>query len=260
MILKIGVQSQNSQYVPKAAANQNYYRNSFVNSNISFCGKKTFLKSTLITILEKTKSKIPHKIIIVSGPSGVGKSSIIRSIENLDPNINRVLPHTTRNIRPGESHGKDAYYISQDAYNEMAAKKEFIQQKEFNGNLYGYTKNELIEKCRGGNALFDIASDSINAIKKVYGKQVIAIFIKPPSMDILEQRLIQRGTETPLSLQKRLEDGHNQLKYIDLFDKVVVNSNLETATDEVYKHIESSRSLNIKLLNHMINYLKKNKK
>ena len=142
---------------------------------------------------------------------------------------------TTRSPRKDEIHGTDYYFLSEEAFQQKIDSGEFLEWEElYNGIRYGTLKSD-VDRIRnnGFTVLLDIEVLGATNIKKIYGVEALAIFLKTPSLDVLRQRLKARGTETEESLNARLERAKKELKYEDRFDVTIVNDNLETAYSEL---------------------------
>lgn len=187
-------------------------------------------------------------ILIVSGPSGSGKSTLLKTLPEEDFYFS--VSHTTRAPRPGEVHGKDYYFITRETFLEMLKKGEFLEWIEVHGNYYGTAKSE-VEKAfsQGKHIVFDVEVIGVSNLKKYFGKESITIFIAPPSLEELERRLRNRGTEDDEKLKKRLERASLELTYAPFFDYVIVNEDLEEAKDKFLSIIKAEllRPFRVKL-------------
>ena len=180
------------------------------------------------------------KLIIVSAPSGAGKTSIVKHLLKVQPNLAFSVSATSRAKREGECDGRDYYFLSVDDFKQKLANDEFLEWQEVYVNQYYGTLKSEIERiwATGHHVLFDVdVLGGIN-IKKYYGDQALSIFIKPPSPEVLAQRLAGRGTETPESLAKRIAKVDYELSFENQFDKVVVNDDLQVAQQETVKLIQ----------------------
>lgn len=180
------------------------------------------------------------KLIILSGPSGAGKSTIgNRLLENKDFNLSFSVSACSRKKREAEVEGKDYYFLSIDSFKSKIEDNEFVEWEEVYPNHYYGTLKIEVEKHRslGNNLLFDIDVMGAISIKRIYKQEAISIFIAPPSPEILEQRLIDRNTENPENLAKRVRKARMEMTYARKFDHIVTNDNLETAIEETAKLI-----------------------
>lgn len=183
------------------------------------------------------------KIILISGPSGVGKKTILDEILN-NKNLNIVysISATTRLKRPNEIHGKDYYFLSRNEFENGINQGDFLEYAEFCGNYYGTPKQKILEQLnQGKNVLLEIETLGAKNIMQQFDKdKIISVFLIPPSLDILRQRLINRGTETLETIDKRVQKASDELKYQDMYQNVVVNDDVNQTIKEITKIIEQS--------------------
>lgn len=177
------------------------------------------------------KKSMKRKLIIVSAPSGTGKTSIVQYLLQKMPELRFSVSATTRAKRDAEIDGKDYYFFTVEQFEEHIRRNDFLEWQEvYDNQFYGTLKSEVDRVCQAGNpVIFDIDVLGGLNIKKFYGNQALAIFIKPPGMEALAQRLQIRGTETGESLQTRLDKAEYELSFAPQFDKIVLNDNLERA-------------------------------
>lgn len=175
-------------------------------------------------------------IIVLSAPSGTGKSTIIRRlIEEEDLDLGFSISATCRRPRPGETDGREYYFISPDEFDRRIADGDFVEWEEvYAGTKYGTLRTEVERVTRSGrNLIMDIDVRGALNVKSQFGDNALAIFIMPPGIEELEKRLRQRNTETEDSLRRRIEKAEYELSFADRFDCRVVNDNLDTAVAEV---------------------------
>ncbi|MBL0912372.1 MAG: guanylate kinase [Bacteroidia bacterium] len=181
----------------------------------------------------------PGKLIIFSAPSGAGKTSIVHRLMHEMPNLAFSVSACTREQRPGEVHGKDYYFMTIEEFKQKAANNEFVEWEEvYTNGFYGTLRSE-IENIRnsGRHVLFDVDVEGGLSLKSIYGDDALAIFVMPPSVEVLETRLRGRGTENEESLQKRLKKAIKELDYYSKFDVVVLNDVLADAVVEAREKI-----------------------
>jgi guanylate kinase len=174
------------------------------------------------------------KLLIFCAPSGSGKSTIVQHLMRLNLRLAFSISATSREPRKGESHGREYYFISPEEFRKKIRNNEFVEWEEvYPDQYYGTLRSEVDRIWENGqHALFDIdVAGGVN-LKRVYGDRALSVFVKPPSMDILEQRLRARGTDDESSLQKRLGKAGFELTFSPQFDRVVVNDSLEVALAE----------------------------
>jgi len=183
----------------------------------------------------------PKKIIVITAPSGAGKSSIVRKLLVQRHNLAFSVSCTTREKREGEVNGKDYYFISVDEFKRKIQNNEFVEYEEvYPGKFYGTLKSE-IEKIWAERkvAVFDIDVKGAETLKKQYGQDALTIFIQPPSKESLINRLKNRGSEDAKSLKARIKRSEEELAYATKFDKVVLNRDFDTAYMRVKNHVTS---------------------
>ena len=181
------------------------------------------------------------KLIIITAPSGAGKTSIVkRLLENFD-NLAFSISATTREKRAHEQDGVDYYFLSHKEFKDRIRNNEFAEWEEvYENQFYGTLKSE-IERIwdAGKHIIFDIEVKGAQNIKNAYGNKALAIFIKPPSLESLIDRLKSRKTEDEKSLKKRIARAKKELKYENKFDKVVVNDDLDVAVNDAQSLLET---------------------
>ena len=172
--------------------------------------------------------------IVVSAPSGTGKTSILREVLKICPNLLFSVSHTTRPRRPGEKDGKDYYFISEEAFKDKVARGEFTEWEENYGYLYGTsskTMKKLLDSLQKGfDLVLDLDWRGAKKLKKNYPGGVF-VFIVPPSRRELERRLRGRGAESKQNIDKRLAKALDEIKEIVWYDYLIFNEHLETAVD-----------------------------
>lgn len=176
--------------------------------------------------------------VVFCGPSGSGKSTLLKRLMSEFPNAFAFsVSHTTRKPRPGEENGREYHFVSREDMLNAIQQSEFLEHAEFSGNMYGTSKKSVENVLNSGRiCVLDIELQGVKNLKKT-NLNPIFCFIKPPSMETLEKRLRERGTETEESLQKRLETAKMELEYEkseqNAFDHVIVNDNLDSAYEKL---------------------------
>ena len=172
------------------------------------------------------------KFIVISGPSGVGKGTICDRLLK-EVNAWYSVSTTTRSPREGEVDGVNYFFISKDEFKKRIENGEFLEYNIYNDNYYGTSKKTVLEKINQGiNVFSEIDVNGAHNIKKIF-PDALLLYIAPPSIAVLRERLISRGTESEEKINQRLEIAKKELKEIDFYDYVVVNDDLETAINEV---------------------------
>ena len=179
------------------------------------------------------------KLIIITGPSGVGKGTVVKELLDRNKDIWLSISATTRNPRIGEKDGENYYFISDEKFKDMIDKKEFLEWAQFAGNYYGTplsTVNEKIEK--GFIVLLEIEVEGAKQIKEKF-PEALSIFLLPPSKEELEKRIRNRGTEKEEAIDRRLTRADYEIASSDKFDFVLTNHDVGETVKEVFKIIKS---------------------
>ena len=186
-----------------------------------------------------------NKLIIFSAPSGSGKTTVVKHLLKTIDKLAFSVSVTTRQKRPNEVDGKDYYFYTENDFLKAIKNEQFLEYEEvYKGLFYGTLKSE-VERLwsQGKTVIFDVDVIGGLNIKKFYGEQALAVFLRPPSVEILMDRLRKRETEVEHHLIERIEKAKSELKYEQQFDKVIVNDVLndtfETAENLVANFIKS---------------------
>jgi guanylate kinase len=175
------------------------------------------------------------KLIIFSAPSGAGKTTIVHHLLNtFSDKISFSISATTRESRGVEVNNKDYYFISKEEFLHKVAKHEFVEFEEvYSGTFYGTLKDEIQRIWNEGKSVvFDLDVEGGLRLKKKYGDNALAIFVKPPSLAVLIERLTGRGTDSTEKLKERIRKAEKELTYATKFDVVLKNNVLEIACEE----------------------------
>lgn len=177
-------------------------------------------------------SRRSGKLLVVSGPSGVGKSTITNNLRS-DDRFWISVSATTRNIRTNEVDGIDYHFVSADRFNEMIERKEFLEWADFAGAKYGTPKQPVAEALANGkNVILEIELNGARQVRK-NSNDAVLIFIEPPSWEELKSRLINRGTESEQSTQARLDRAKEELSAAVEFDHILINHRVEDSVAEL---------------------------
>ncbi|MCX6189202.1 MAG: guanylate kinase [Bacteroidetes bacterium] len=180
------------------------------------------------------------KVIIFSAPSGAGKTTIVRHLlSNPKLALEFSVSACTREPRPHEVDGKDYYFMTLEKFKKHLHDKDFLEYEEvYKDIFYGTLKSE-VQRIHDDNkfVIFDVDVKGGLNIKKYFGENALAIFVKPPSLEVLQKRLLQRSTESEEKLKMRLGKAVYEMKYEPFFDKVLVNDNLDHALEEAEKMV-----------------------
>lgn len=175
------------------------------------------------------------KAIIFSAPSGSGKTTIVKHLLKTNPDLGFSISASTRDKRGRtEQHGKDYYFLTPEEFKKKIDDDDFIEWEEvYEGNFYGTLKSEIDRIWKQGkNVIFDVDVKGGLNLKKYFGDKALAVFVKVPTLEILKERLSDRGTESAESISRRLFKANFEMSFQDQFDKVLVNENLQKSLAE----------------------------
>jgi guanylate kinase len=174
------------------------------------------------------------KLIIFSAPSGAGKTTIVHHLLKEFPELEFSISATTRKPRGDEQPGKDYYFITKEEFLHRIAKKEFVEFEEvYSGTFYGTLRTEIERIWENRKTvIFDIDVEGGLHLKRKYEDQALAIFVQPPSLEVLIERLTARGTDSNEKLQERFAKAEKELNYAPQFDIILKNYDLQTACNE----------------------------
>jgi len=178
-------------------------------------------------------------ILIFSAPSGSGKSTLVQHLLETRQDMELSISATTRAPRGQEQDGREYYFISQDRFEQLIREDAFVEwQQVYKGTYYGTLRSE-IERIEGAghHVVFDIDVKGGINVKRMFGDRARAIFIAPPSIDALRQRLTGRGTDSPEKIEERLAKAEIEMADAPLFDRILVNDDLATAKRELDKEV-----------------------
>ena len=175
------------------------------------------------------------KLIIFSAPSGAGKTTIVHALTERFPRLEFSISATSRQPRHNEQHGRDYYFLSAEEFRKACEEERFVEWEEvYAGTRYGTLKSEMERIWRKGNIiLFDVDVMGGIRLKSIFGANALSIFVMPPSVAALRERLTGRGTDSPETIEKRIAKAEQEISYADRFDYVVINDDLQQAIAEV---------------------------
>ena len=181
------------------------------------------------------------KLIIISAPSGSGKTTIVQHLLKQGFPLKFSVSATSRKPRQGETDGSDYHFISEAQFLQKIKNDEFLEYEEvYSGIWYGTLKSEVENIIKQGKSvIFDVDVEGGISIKKIYGKDALSIFISPPSLEELEARLKKRSTETPEKIAVRLAKAEKELEYANQYDVIIVNDKLEDALQKTREVIDN---------------------
>ena len=182
-----------------------------------------------------------NKVIIFSAPSGAGKSTIVNHLLGLRDDLEFSISATSRAPRGQEKHGTEYYFFSTEEFRQMIAEDKFVEYEEvYAGSFYGTLKSEVERIWAKGHAIvFDIDVQGGVNLKRIFGDKALSVFIQAPSVEVLRERLVGRGTDTEEAIEKRVAKAASEMEFAaGKFDHVLINDNLETALAEAERVIE----------------------
>lgn len=184
--------------------------------------------------MEKS-SEMSNKVVIFSAPSGAGKSTIVNHLLGLHPELEFSISATSRAPRGQEQHGVEYYFFTADEFRQMIAEDKFVEYEEvYAGSFYGTLKSE-VERiwAKGHTIIFDIDVQGGVNLKRIFGDQALSVFIQAPSVEVLRERLIGRGTDTEEAIAKRVAKAASEMEFAaGKFDYTLINDDLQTALAE----------------------------
>jgi len=183
-------------------------------------------------------------ILVVSGPSGSGKSSVVKEFLKGDPSFDISISYTTRPMRHNEVNGRDYYFVSEDTFKEMIGKSEFVEWAKVHDNYYGTSKTELERITSSGkNVILEIDVKGAESVKNIFRDMVVTVFIIPEGFKTLELRLASRATDSDDVIAKRLKNAKEEIEKITLYDYVIINRDgmLEEAVESLVAICKAER-------------------
>ena len=178
-----------------------------------------------------------NKLLVISGPSGVGKGTLVKAIKARRADVVESISCTTRAPREGETHGKEYFFLSKEEFLRRIADKDFLEYDEHFGNYYGTPKSFVKEALKEKSVIMEIEVVGALNAKKAF-PECLLVMVVPPSLAELKNRLLTRATETEEQIENRLSRMDYELSHKDQYDYVIVNDDLETAIAELCKIID----------------------
>ncbi len=184
---------------------------------------------------------MPGILFIVSAASGAGKTSLVRALLKNDNQLRKSVSYTTRPVRPGEEDGKHYHFVSQQKFTDMLKQREFLEHAEVHGHHYGTSKIWIEHAMQGGHdMLLEIDWQGAQQVRKIF-PQAAGIFILPPTLATLEERLKARGQDSPEVIASRLEAARVEMSHVHEFDYVIINDKFEQAVQDLISIVRSCR-------------------
>lgn len=173
------------------------------------------------------------QLVVLSAPSGAGKTTVAKHLLATFPSLRFSVSATTREQRPGEVNGRDYFFLTKEDFNRKIEQNDLLEYEEIFGNLYGTLRSEIRKSIDNGEVtIFDVDVKGALSLRNAFPDETLLLFIAPPSLEALEQRLQNRHTETPGQIALRLERATMEMQSAPLFDFVIVNDNLDDTLHE----------------------------
>jgi guanylate kinase len=183
------------------------------------------------------------RVFVITGPSGVGKGTLIRDLRQRVPGLELSVSATTRAPREGEKHAVDYHFLSPEEFAERADAGDFLEHATFSGNRYGTLRSEIERTLDAGSSVvLEIEVQGARQVRAAMGDEAVLIFIAPPDPSALRERLSGRGTDSPEAIERRLETAKQELEALQEFKHIVVNDDLERAADELEEIVRDELS------------------
>ncbi len=184
---------------------------------------------------------MPGNLFIVSAPSGAGKTSLVAALLSSTPGIALSISYTTRPPRTGEVNGKDYHFVSRETFVEMAGRGDFLESAEIYGNLYGTSQSWIKSEIDSGrDILLEIDWQGAAQVRRFF-PECISIFILPPSIQALEDRLRGRGKDSAEVIARRMQAARNEISHVSEFDYVIINNTLDEAAQQLRSVVIAAR-------------------
>lgn len=179
--------------------------------------------------------------LVLAAPSGAGKTTISRALLEQDDQLSLSVSVTTRERRPGEKEGKHYFFISQDRFDDMVAAEELLEYARVFGRSYGTPRAPVVDALMAGqDVMFDIDWQGFRQLRASLGRDVVGVFIKPPSLEVLRNRLVKRG-DTPEQVEHRMHHADAEISHAGEFDFIVENHDLDVALADIRAILRASR-------------------
>ena len=186
-------------------------------------------------------SPTPGNFFIVAAPSGAGKTSLVKALLEADPGVRLSVSYTTRAPRPGEADGRDYHFVTQERFRAMREAGEFLECAEVHGNLYGTSEGWVTaQRAAGHDVLLEIDWQGATQVRRLV-PDAVSIFVLPPSLEALAQRLDGRATDSPEVIARRLRAARDEIGHVAEFDFVIINKHFDEAARDLQAIVRAAR-------------------
>ena len=186
-------------------------------------------------------ARVSGKLFILSAPSGTGKTSLTKSLLRKDINLWLSISYTSRLMRPSEVEGHDYFFVERNVFEQMMGDGEFIESAEIYGNLYGTSQKWINEAISSGkDILLEIDGQGARQVRKIFS-DVVSIFVLPPSLEVLENRLKDRNQDSKEVIAKRMAAAKEEISHVSEYDYVIINDNIDIALRDLVSVVQSER-------------------
>jgi guanylate kinase len=183
----------------------------------------------------------PGTLYIISAPSGAGKTSLVRALLQSDVDLNLSISYTTRRARPEEVDGRDYHFVSREVFEQKLKEGEFLESAQVYGNFYGTSKSWINQVLGAGrDILLEIDSQGARQVRQVY-PTAVAIFVLPPSLEVLEARLRNRAQDSLEAISQRFASAHDEISHVGEYDYVILNDRLDHALQDLKCIVQAER-------------------
>ena len=186
-------------------------------------------------------AKVSGRLFILSAPSGTGKTSLTKSLIQKNINLSLSISYTSRRMRPTEVEGHDYFFVERNIFEQMLEDRELVESAEIYGNLYGTSRQWINEAINSGkDILLEIDGQGARQVREIFS-DVVSIFVLPPSLEILENRLKDRNQDSKEVIAKRMAAAKEEISHVSEYDYVIINDNMDVALRDLVSVVQSER-------------------
>ena len=186
-------------------------------------------------------AKVSGRLFILSAPSGTGKTSLTKSLIQKNINLSLSISYTSRLMRPSEIEGSDYFFVERNIFEQMLEDRELVESAEIYGNLYGTSRQWINEAINSGkDILLEIDGQGARQVREIFS-DVVSIFVLPPSLEVLENRLKDRNQDSKEVIAKRMAAAKEEISHVSEYDYVIINDNMDVALRDLVSVVQSER-------------------